>query len=249
MKRTTVIALATLCIVGAAAILLAYFHWHIGQRDSLWTNLISNLVFALIVAPASFLLGRAGVSFTSMQSDPTTGAVVSFFRQHSEVPWNDIIGKARRIDIAVHYYGAWIRDRHDVFVKFFERGGTLRLIETDPRDGPTLTALRKNFFDAHTNTTLKQEIENTHTRLQSAFEDAGSTKARLTTYYFPNILHYSFVLVDERFLYLSVYEQFRGPRVRSSVFGIDLSRDDELKKYWLQTRDTFVDKSSVVLDK
>ncbi len=237
-----------LAIVAAIAILLAYFLFHISQQDQIWSNLTAEVVAGLFIAVAAFFLGRYGISLNSMQSEQSTGAVVSFYPEHAEVDWTTIIGSAKRIDIVVHYYGRWVRTNHKAFVDFFQRGGELRIAMADPAIPGVLATVQSNFFSGLTRKELSQKIASTEERLKDAFNEAGSQKARLTTFYFPQALHYSFVLVNSRFLYLSVYEQFRGPNVRSSVFGIDLTKDQALEEYWLANRQAFFEGSRVGLD-
>jgi hypothetical protein len=236
--RLTVAIMILVMIV----LILAYFLFDVDQQDGLLSGLFTELVAALLIAAIAFFAGRFGMSLSSLQAE-RTGPVVSFFPQHAEMDWRTIIGSARKIDIVVHYSGRWLRRLHDDFVRFFERGGKLRIVMADPGLPEVLSTVQTHFFPNLGLEQLEEKIVDTERRLISAFNDAGSRKASFSTHYFPQALHYSFVLVNDRFLYLSVYEQFRGPNVRSSVFGIDLSRDLELEAYWHQTRDIFLERS------
>lgn len=147
-----------------------------------------------------------------MQSE-NTGAVVSFYPDHSKADWGAIIQSAKRLDIVVHYYGRWVRRHDKEFIGFFERGGELRIVMADPELPQVLSDVQSNFFPNLTPGQLAEKIHDTEQRLAEFFEKAASKKARLLTYYLPKPLHYSFVLVNSRYLYLSVYEQFRSPNV------------------------------------
>lgn len=236
-----------LSLASAVVILLCYFYFHWNNADPIWSNIVAEVVVLLVVAVVAFILGRIGLSLNSMQSE-STGAVISFYPEHSETDWASIIRSAKRIDIVVHYYGRWVRRYDAEFVSFFERGGDLRIVMSDPDIPRVLTDVHVNFFTNLTRKELSNKIKDTEINLADLFQQAASRKARLLTYYLPQALHYSFVMVNNRFLYLSVYEQFRGANVRSSVFGIDLSKDRALEEYWLQNRDTFINSSRLGIE-
>ncbi len=211
----------TIVVLVAIVLILAYFLFDLDQKDGLLPGLFTELLAALLIAIGAFFAGRFGMSLGSLQAD-RTGPVVSFFPQHAEMDWGAILQSAKKIDIVVHYSGRWVRRLHDDFVRFFERGGQLRIVMADPTLPEVLSAVHTNFFPNLALEQLQEKIVDTERRLIEAFNDAGSRKAGLRTMYFSQALHYSFVLVNDRFLYLSVYEQFRGPD-RSARSGGDRS--------------------------
>lgn len=233
-----------MCLLGAvtiALLLLGYFYFDLGRADAIWEGIIGGAVVGILLPVGWYLFfASRGVSLHSMQSENAAGSIITFYPRHEEVDWNAIIRGARSLDIIVHYYGRWARTHDQAFIEFFKRGGTLRLIMADPDIKGTLAAVHAQFFDNLTRPDLRARILETETIFQGLLADAGSRSATLTVYYFPKALHYSAVLADNRILYLSVYEQFRGRNVRSSVFGIDLQRDPSLEEYWLENRDQFI---------
>lgn len=241
--------LTILAAIVVAILIASYFVLHLGNSDPIWANVIAGVVLAILLPMVwHYGFARRGISLSSMQSETRAGAIVSFYPEHSEVDWSAIIDGARRIDIIVRYYGRWVRTNHEAFVRFFERGGELRIVMADPENPDVLNAVHRQFFPNLTSEHLAGKIIDTEERARAAIAEAGSQRARLTTYYFPQALHYSAVLVDGRMLYLSIYEQFRGPNVRSSVFGIDLKKDQELEAYWLQNRESFFEGSRIGVD-
>jgi hypothetical protein len=236
-----------LCALGAvtiALLLIGYFYFEIDKADGLWEGIIGGVVVGILV-PMVWYLGFAsrGVSLISMQSENAAGSIITFYPNHEEVDWDAIIRGSRSLDIIVHYYGRWARIHEQAFIDFFKRGGTLRLVMADPEIKATLATVHSHFFDNLGRAELRSKILETETIFRGLLADAGSRTASLGIYYFPKALHYSGVLSDNRTLYLSVYEQFRGRNIRSSVFGIDLRKDRELEKYWLENRDQFIDQS------
>jgi hypothetical protein len=242
--------LLTLLGLFTAAILIGgYFLLGLNERDQLVGNVVAEVVI-LIVAPMVwyYLFARRGISFTSMQSETKLGAVVSFYPEHDQVDWGAIIRRARRLDVVVHYYDRWVRRNDRAFVDFFQRGGELRLVLPDRQMPALMEVVREQYFEQLRMDELMRKIEATETKLCELFDEAGNVRSRIVSYHFPRALHYSFVLVDSRTLYLSMYEQFRGNNVRSSVFGIDLTKDRELETYWLANREAFFDRSRVGVD-
>lgn len=236
--------LSLLGLVTSTLLVLAYFHFEIDERDPLWSNILAGFVGAILAPTAWYLLlGSRGVSLPSMQSEQAAGTTVTFYPTHQEVDWGSIIRTARRLDIVVHYYSRWARLHEKDFLEFFQRGGKLRVVMADPAIRGTFATVHNHFFDNLTTAQLRDRIRETDQIFRELFVDAGSQRASLEVLYFPKALHYSFTLVDDRMLYLSVYEQFRGRNVRSSVFGIDLSKDSGLEEYWLSNRDQFVARS------
>jgi hypothetical protein len=180
-----------------------------------------------------------------MAETTSTGALVEFFPQYEEVDWKAIISSAKRVDIVVHYYNRWARENFEELVTFFGRGGQLRIIMADPDHANTLSVVHDQFFPHLTTDQLIERIDQTEAVMREAFKAAASAKASLSVYYFPGALHYSAVLTDDRHLYLSVYEQFRSPVIRSSVFHLDLVKDAALENYWATNVDTFIARSSL----
>lgn len=236
--------LSLLGLVTSALLLLGYFHFEINQQDPIWSNIVAGLIGAILAPTAWYLLfGKHGVSLPSMQSEIGAGTIVTFYPTHEEVDWGSIIRSARTLDVVVHYYGRWARKHEQDFIAFFQKGGKLRLVMADPDIKETLAAVHEHFFDNLTRDQLREKIFATEEVYRDLFQEAGSHRASLSVLYFPKVLHYSFVLVDDRMLYLSVYEQFRGRNVRSSVFGIDLGKDQSLEAYWIENRDEFLARS------
>jgi hypothetical protein len=236
-----------LCLLGVVtitALLLAYFYFEIGRKDSLWSGIFGSVIAAIVVSTGGYLaLASRGVSLPSMQTSDQSGALISFYPTHEDVDWDVIIEHSRSLDIVVHYYGRWASLHYDSFVAFFRRGGKLRLIMADPDIAPTMDIVREQFFPYLNAQQLLDKIAETVRVLRDALEEAGSRKAVLKVYYFPKVLHYAFVLSNDRTLYLSAYDQFKGTNIRAPVFGIDLSKDDRLEGHWHGNRDRFIAES------
>lgn len=232
-----------LCLLGAvsvAALVLAYFYFDIGQQDPLWSGIYGSVIATIIVSTAWYLLfGSRGVSLPPMKAQGD-GALVSFFVTHDDVDWGAIIDAARCIDVVVHYYGRWASAHYDQFVAFFRRGGKLRLIMADPEVRGILGIVREHFFPYLTSPQLRGKIVETERVLTEAFEEAGSSRASFEVYYFPKVLHYAFLLADNRLLYLSAYDQFKGSNIRAPVFCLDVGKDHRLEEHWLGNRDRFI---------
>ena len=79
---------------------------------------------------------------------------------------------------------------------------------------------------------LKDRMHRTIEVVQQALIQSGSNRGAIEVYAIPRLLHFSYVLTNERHLFLSVYEQFRGPNVRSGILHLDLVKDAVLEEYW-----------------
>lgn len=205
----------------------------IGGQPSFWSNVLAGFFTNLLTFVILYLaITRPGVSLPGTSNANTNGALVGFYARHDDVHWSAVIARARTVDIVVHYYNRWVREQSEAFTAVFQRGGTVRLIMADPSIPRTLQDVRRYFFPRLTGQQLVERIRETEDRLAEALDASGSQKAAFKVYYYPQPLHYSFVLVDDRHLFLSLYEQDRGPVIRSSVFEIDLRLDGILEEYW-----------------
>lgn len=233
--------------IGVAVILVGGY-WYFFGIEKLFEHLAPEVILLATLFPMGyFLLWRRGILIGeqhSMKSIVSSDYVKEFFIRHDEVDWGTIIEDAREIDVVVFYYDSWVRDHHDSFVKFFRNKGKLSLVLSTPEDSVLVLSIQKHFFPALRPEELQTKIKATHHALTDAQNESGQAGAQLQVFYFPSILHYSFVLVDKRQLYLSVYEQFRGPRVRSSVFRIDLTADRQLEEHWLSNLENFKESST-----
>jgi hypothetical protein len=174
-------------------------------------------------------------------SDQELGATLETIHEgRIDVDWSKIIERARTIDIVVHYYERWARELEEEFGRFFGRGGKLRLIMADPTIPDNLATVHHHFFPNLKIDQLKTRILDTERVFREIFAGSAGPHAMLDVRYFPSALHYSFVLIDSRDLYLSVYEQFRGRVIRSSVFHLDLRRDSGMEEYWSENLELFV---------
>lgn len=236
--------LSLLGLVTIAALLLAYFYFEVGRGDPVWSGIFGSVIAAIIVSTVGYLvLASRGVSLPSMQVSDQSGALISFYPTHEDVDWDAIIDRSRTLDIVVHYYGRWASVYNDSFVAFFRRGGKLRLVMADPAIPATMEIVREHFFPYLNGQQLLDKIAETVRVLKSALEEAGSTKASFKVYYFPKVLHYAFVLSNDRTLYLSAYDQFKGTNIRAPVFGIDRNKDARLEEHWHNNRDRFLAES------
>ena len=235
--------LTLLALVASAAILLGFYLLG-GTNEELWPNIAAEFVANLwtFVILYIFII-RRGVSLPGMNDGANTGALVEFFPRHEDVDWHAVIRSSRKIEIVVHYYNRWVRENAEDFVAFFQRGGELTIVLPDLADANVLKAVRKEFFPRQTAEQLRDRVNQTVEYLRESFQTAGSHKARLSVCYFPGALHYSAVVVDNRHVYLSVYEQFRGPVIRSSVFHMDLVKDEALEDHWKFNVAEFVKRS------
>jgi hypothetical protein len=235
--------LSIIALVTSLTLTLLYF-WRLKNADPLWGNIIAEMVAACwIFIVIHFVLVRRGISLPGMNSSPDFGALVGFAPTHDDVDWSAALAGAKSVDVVVHYYNRWARELFDDFVRFFGRGGRLRLVLPDHALSRTLKTVRSEFFPKLSERQLEERIVETEEVLRQAFEQGRSPRAEFKSYHFPHSLHYSLVLIDGRDLYLSVYEQFRSPVIKSSVFKLDLSRDAQLRDYWTDCLEQFFEGS------
>lgn len=217
---------------------------HLARVSEVIQPIVPNLIAALtIFIVIYFAFKRYGIIDDINSGNMPSSPVKEFHKRHDKMEWGPIISEASTIDIVVFYYGGWVRQHEDSFVEFFRRGGQLRLILSDPSDDLLVSDIQKYFFPSRTKERLTENIKDTVAAVREVLDKSASKKAHFEYRYYRGILHYSFVLVDRRYLYISVYEQFRNHSVRSSVFEIDIFDDRWLKDYWLEVLDTFVKES------
>ena len=221
--------------VGLIALLALIYYYANGSFEGFIPGVASNVIATLIVfAAVYFVLERRGI-FLSATQTPMGLLLRAEFRPHDRLNWKEIIRSARTLDIVVFYYGSWIREHYDEFVLFFRKGGSLRLIVSDPEDDELMEAARKYFFPKLSTADLKAKVLATFDALRAAATEAGNPEAVVNAFSFSNLLHYSYVLKDDQELYFSAYEQFRSPTVRSHVFKVLFTDDEEVANYWRET--------------
>lgn len=159
--------------------------------------------------------------------------------RHDRIDWGPIIASARQLDIVVFYYDHWVKEHHDEFVAFFRSGGTLNITFCDPGDKELMKVVHAHFFEKVAPEVLSHKVNATVDALTQARTEASAPEGSLVIHFFKQALHFSFVMVDEHTLYLSMFEQFRGPTVRAPVFEIDLWTPRESAAYWINVRNGF----------
>lgn len=231
--------LGILALVLAAFLALDYRLLY-GKWNGLDVAIIPNLIASLLIfAAVYFFLERRGILSPSPHARMET-LLPAAFERHDRIDWGEIIRNARTIDIAVFYYGRWIREHHDDFVHFFRSGGSLRIIVSDPSNIDIVATIQKHYFPHLSADELRGRIVATFDAVTAALAEAGNAKAKVAAYLFPGLLHYSFVLADDHELYLSVYEQFRRPVVQAPVFKVQIGDNRETLHYWRHARDLLI---------
>lgn len=225
-----------------AACLLAWIYFSAqGTWDGFIQGIAANLIATLLLfSIVYYILERRGIF---LSSTPMSTVAHAEFGRHDRLDWGEIIQSAATIDIVVFYYDTWVRQHHDDFVEFFRNGGKLRVVVSDPDNKGLMEIAQREFFPHQDPETMAKKIHGTFSAIRNAAQASGSVNAVATAFAFPHLLHYSFVLTNDSNLFLSVYEQFRGPTVRSPVFKISLGEDLDALTYWREARNSLISDS------
>lgn len=230
-------------LAGATGLILVGVLYLLGfSAKEIAAAVVPNLIAtSLSFIAVYFVLERRGIITSNGQLALGMDHRLELHTRHDKMDWGSVIRSAeKRVDIVVFYYGNWFSALHDEFVSFFQKGGTLTLVMSDPSNAPLMRMVQEHFFEALTPDELANKVANTVSAVERALKDSHSTAAKFECLYFPRALHYSFVLIDNRRLYVSPYEQFRHPTVRAPVFEVDLSIDKDSERYWIDVRDRFI---------
>lgn len=237
-----------LSLLGAAvlaALVLAYFAinpdgWS-GWRDLFLGLLVSLIALLLASLVVYVLLLRQGIPTLSALArlDPAPETKGRFskstrgdvFENYREIPWDELLRDVDELDIVVCYFDSWVSSNWESLLRFFNRGGRMRIYLPDPEIPDVLAQVQRRFEEYHLEV-VRDKIVNTGIRLANVIEESASPEARLVINFYPGPLNYSAIRFDRESVLLSAYEEFRKQKIDSSAVLLKIKGRAHLQKYW-----------------
>ena len=146
-----------LLVYGALLSVLAIVLLHFllfGSKDEalklLLPSALASLIIVLLVyafrytllEEADKFLTQSAVDYIATQivnevrSKTSPAKSLAFFERWYEVPWQDVIGEAKEIELLASYMDTWIIQTADLLQQTFARGGSIRVILPSPKVRP-----------------------------------------------------------------------------------------------------------------
>lgn len=169
--------------------------------------------------------------------------VIKVYPNYRAVEWGKVLDEAESIDMAVLYFDSWIEEYAQELMRFFRRGGQLRVVLTSPEQEDAVKAAWVRFSKYKTFDEFKIRIVNTIRSFQQVLEQSDTVYGHIEAYYFNEALNYAIIRVDNSKLFLSNYEHFYEERIAAPSILIDLNKSSYIKGYWAKELGGLFDKS------
>jgi hypothetical protein len=244
--------LILLAILALPLLAITYIFWQPPESNrfgQLVLDCISNAVVSLVIfLILYFFLTRKGIRFNSESSSkcsaeelckklatspPENQKIKQFHDTFRHVNWNLLIEDAgENIDIVVYYFDSWVIANYDALKKYFSRSNTkIRVFVSNPNNDSNITEIHR-LFPEYSEDEIKGKIKRTGERITEALTESGGNKNRIELYYVPHLLNYSAQCIDNRTLILSIFEMYRKKKIDSPCFIIDLTKTEQVQKFW-----------------
>jgi hypothetical protein len=189
-----------------------------GREVSFWPPKIGKRPDKIKLSPAA----------SPASEVPSCKAVI--FENYRQIDWAQVLDEAKTLDIAVVFWASWVKAHWEKILKFYKRGGRVRLILTDPNLSAIDLAWKK--FPRYTRGEFIQRVEETVKNFQLALQESQPNSGSFETYFFNTVLNYAVIRVDDKKLFLSFYEHTNKVRICAPSFLLDLEASPGLKEYW-----------------
>lgn len=232
------------CIILLVAVILVllfrsiYSPGDLNWLESISISVISGLLSTSIVFLAFYwFIERAGLSELSPTKSISENKDhhqeqekdITFFPDFSQVDWENIITRSSKIDIIVCYFDSWVNHNRTRLRNFFENGGEIRVFLGNPEHEDTLKETIRRFPD-RTPEQVKEKIQNTYSRIKSIRDEVKN--GNVEGFLLDSPINYSAIIIDDRYVLLSIYEQFRSDHIASSAILIDKNAWQETRDFW-----------------
>jgi len=143
----------------------------------------------------------------------------SMYETFDDIDWSEQLKEARQLVVVVHYLDSWLRRAEPALRGLIDRGGRVSVIVPDAERGQVVDAIASRFPDRSREEIL-EKMRGTKRRIVGSCGAIDGEQIDVISV--PNMIWYSAFCIDDRWLYLSPFEHFRGNRIRSPVAHIDL---------------------------
>lgn len=213
------------------------FGWLDTSKFGLWGYLYLVIVCLLVTSIITY------VEFYYRGKDERVKEVVEvkfseikeFHGSYRLTNWNQLICSANNnITICGYYFDTWFTWTKGELTDFLRKPNSkLQIIVADPKDERRLTEINR-LFPQYSSELVKSKIAGTKTKVTELLSELQLATDKFDFYHYPNHLNYSYILIDNRFLYLTIYEMERIEKSDCFSITIDIEKNDEVKKFILK---------------
>ncbi|OSZ82591.1 hypothetical protein CAP35_04810 [Chitinophagaceae bacterium IBVUCB1] len=220
------------------------------------------LIIYIIVFIIAFITNRE-ISFwglkvgTTNKTDTSSGntskpslqvGTIEFYETYKKVDWTKLLRDSNEsLDIVVYYFDSWVNHNEDAIQAFLLKPNTkIRVVVSDPRIDMISDNVQR-LFSEYDKGTIQQKIANTRDRFLRLYDKVGASHNRFEFFYYPHLLNYSFQVLDNSKMVLSVFEMYRKKTIDSPAIIIDLNKSKHSKDFMLKELNGIISDSEKVI--
>lgn len=157
--------------------------------------------------------------------------IIGIYTEIDEVPWQQLFGSSREVDIIARFFDGIVKDRS---LKFFRNGGSVSIVTWDPRQGGLLSTanVHRNAMSLPHRENVKNRLLTGLRLLDNARVKANAEAKRLDVFVLPYLPNYAGYCFDNRMLVLLPYEHGFDPECRAPRLLLDLAAAVSFRRFW-----------------
>lgn len=162
--------------------------------------------------------------------------IIDFNGSYRFSNWEQLISSANKeIILCGYYFDTWLTWTEIELKNFLQKQNSkLRIIVSNPIDQRRLKEIQR-LFPQYSEQLVRDKIFGTKTKVEQMLQSLHlSSTSKLDFYFYNNLFNFSYILIDSKLLYLTVYENERIEKADTFSIIIDLEKNQEIKKFILK---------------
>jgi hypothetical protein len=155
----------------------------------------------------------------------------TIYHRFNGLPWQELISSSSQIDIVVHYFDTWIHNWVEPLKQLFARGGKVRLILPNYKNGALVEQISSRFPE-YTTSQVRDKIENTFRKLVLLKDKSNHPNASVEVHYVDSMVWYCGMRFDRNKVVLSPFEHNREVSVSAPATLVSLDEQQEIHTWF-----------------
>ena len=203
-----------------------------------------NLIFIIWIAIGLIIVSYGLGYYIGQKRSDKFPELLGFYSNYYDIPWDNLLGNALKIDIVVCYFDSWAKNNWELLNNVFKRNGNISIFLSNPDNRTNLSVLQDRFPD-HSREEIKKLIWDTVNIINDAYKKSQPANGEFKVYFIDQTLNYSAVRINGEKIIFSAYEQFRQRRIGNFGLVINLNKSENLKKFFDKEFSEFVKRSTL----
>lgn len=160
--------------------------------------------------------------------------VIKYNSSYRSTNWKNLFSSAEQsITICAFYLDSFLSWTSDDLQKFLKKDNVkLNVIVTEPNTSNLELIAR--LFPQYKKDVVEEKIIGTEDKIREIIRNLQISDDKFVFYKYKYFLNYSYILVDEKYLYLTIYEMQRNIKKDSPSIIVDLTKDKDIREYILK---------------